>query len=51
MRRHGHRLTNDVAGPDATLRGFGYKVELLKIAVSGIYAKTVAISPKKGMKT
>lgn len=41
------RPTNDVAGPDATLRGFGYKVELLKIAVNGIYAKTATVPRKK----
>ncbi|WP_213955953.1 TIGR04141 family sporadically distributed protein [Variovorax sp. dw_954] len=32
------------------LRGFGFKVELLKIAVNDLYAKTVKIPPKKGKK-
>lgn len=33
------------------LRGFGFKVELLKIAVNDVYAKTTKIPPKKGKKT
>lgn len=32
------------------LRGFGYRVELLKIAVNDVYAKTVTIPPKRGKK-
>lgn len=32
------------------LCGFGFKVELLKIAVNDVYAKTVKIPPKKGKK-
>lgn len=32
------------------LRGFGYKVELLKIPVNEVYAKTTLIPPKKGSK-
>jgi len=33
------------------LRGFGFKVELLKIAVNDVYAKTVKIPPQKGKKS
>ena len=33
------------------LRGYGFKVELLKIVVNDVYAKTLKVPPKKGKNT